>query len=110
MEKIKLFFNPSSVAVLGATDRKGTAGKTILENLLHGSDSRKIYPVNPNREEVLGLKCYPDINSLPELPELAVIATPAKSVADLVEEIGKAGVKAITVSYTHLTLPTKRIV
>ena len=97
MEKIKLFFNPSSVAVLGATDRKGTAGKTILENLLHGSDSRKIYPVNPNREEVLGLKCYPDINSLPELPELAVIATPAKSVADLVEEIGKAGVKAIII-------------
>jgi len=97
MEKRKLFFNPGSVAVIGATDRKGTAGKTILENLLQGSDRRKIYPVNPNREEVLGTKCYPDINSLPELPSLAVLVTPAKSVADLVEEIGKAGVKAIII-------------
>jgi len=97
VEKRKLFFDPSSVAVLGATDRKGTVGKTILENLLQGSDRRKIYPVNPNREEVLGTKCYPDINSLPELPSLAVLVTPAKSVADLVEEIGKAGVKAIII-------------
>jgi len=97
MEKIKLFFNPSSVAVIGATDRKGTPGKAILENLLQGSDRRKIYPVNPNREEVLGTKCYPDINSLPELPSLAVLVIPAKSVADLVEEIGKAGVKAIII-------------
>jgi len=97
VEKMNLFFNPGSVAVFGATDRKGMAGKTILENLLQGSDSRKIYPVNPNREEVLGIKCYPDINSLPELPSLAVLVTPAKIVADLVEEIGKAGVKAIII-------------
>ena len=97
MEKIKLFFNPGSVAVVGATDREGTVGKIILENLLLAKDSRKIYPVNPNREEALGIKCYPDINSLPELPDLAVIVTPAKGVADLVEEIGKAGVKAIII-------------
>jgi len=97
MEKIKLFFNPGSVAVVGATDREGTVGKIILENLLLAKDSRKIYPVNPNREKALGIKCYRDINSLPELPGLAVIVTPAKGVADLVEEIGKAGVKAIII-------------
>ncbi len=97
MEKVKLFFNPGSVALVGATDREGTVGKIILENLLLAKDKRKIYPVNPNREKVLNIECYTDIGSLPEPPSLAVIVTPAEGVPDLVEEIAKAGVKSIII-------------
>ena len=51
-----------------------------MKNLLLGKDQRKIYPVNPNRASVMGLKCYPDIAKIPEHVDLAVIATPAKTV------------------------------
>ena len=97
MEKVKLFFNPKSVAIVGATDRERAVGRIILENLLLAKDTRKIHPVNPNREKVFDIKCYPKIGSIPEPPELAVIITPAEIVADIVEESGKAGVKAIIV-------------
>ena len=97
MEKVKSFFDPGSIALVGATDREGTVGKIILENLLLSKDRRKIYPVNPNREKVLNMECYPNIGSLPEPPSLAVIVIPAEGVPDLVKESGKAGVKAIII-------------
>jgi len=97
VERIKLFFNPSSIALIGATEREGTVGRTLLENLLLAKDKRKIYPVNPHREKVLDLECYPDIASLPESPDLAIIATPAEGVAEVVEQTGKAGVKSIII-------------
>jgi len=94
---IKQFFNPKNVVLVGATDREGAVGKIVLENLLLAKDTRKIYLVNPNREEVLGIKCYPKISAVPESAELAIIVTPAQTVADLVEESGKAGIKAIII-------------
>ena len=97
MESIKSFFDPGSVALVGATDRKGAVGRVVLDNLLLAKDKRKIYPVNPKREKILDIKCYPNINSTPETPELAVIVTPAKTVPDMVEESGKAGIKAIVI-------------
>ena len=97
MERVKLFFNPSSIALIGATDREGSVGMIILENLLLAKDNRRIYPVNPNREKVSDIKCYPNISSTPEPPELAVIVTPAKTVPDMVEESGKAGIKTIII-------------
>jgi len=97
VERIKLFFNPSSIALVGATDREGAVGKIILENLLLAKDKRKIYPVNPNREKVFDMKCYPSIGSVPEPPALAIIAIPAELVPDVVEDSGKVGVKAIII-------------
>jgi len=97
MDGLKPFFEPGSVAVVGATDRQGTVGRTILENLLPGKDRRGIYPVNPNREEVLGLKCYPGISSLPEVPELVVVVTAARLVPGVIEESGEAGVRAVII-------------
>ena len=88
MEKIKLFFEPNSVALVGATDRAGAVGRTVLENLLVARDKRKIYPVNPNKDTILDLKCYPGLGSIPEPPGLAVIVTGAKIVPDMVEECG----------------------
>ena len=97
MERLKLFFNPTSVAVVGATDKEGSPAKTILENLLMAKDKRKIYPVNPKREKLFEMKCYPTMSALPEVPDLAIIVTPAKSVPDLVEEAGKTGIRAVTI-------------
>ncbi len=97
MDEMRSFFNPRSVALVGSTDREGAAGRITLENLLLAHDSRKIYPVNPNRDSVFDLKCYPTIHSLPELPDLTVIITPANTVVDIVDECGQAGVKALII-------------
>ena len=97
MEGMRLFFEPSSVALVGATEREGAVGRIVLDNLLLAKDKRKIYPVNPNREKILDAKCYPNISSLPEMPELAVVVTNAKLVPDIVEESGKAGIKNIII-------------
>ncbi len=97
MERIKLFFDPSSIALIGATDRDRAVGKVALENLLLTKDKLKIYPINPNRDKVFDLTCYPNVSSLDEPPDLAVIITPAETVPDLVEECGKAGIKAIII-------------
>ena len=61
MEKIKFFFNPSSVALIGSTEKEKAVGRVILENLLEAKDKCRIYPVNPKREKIFGMKCYPDI-------------------------------------------------
>ena len=91
------FFNPRSVAVIGATDKDGAAGRTVLENLLQSGSKRKIFPINPHYKELLSTKCYPDIGAIPEVPDLAVIVTPAETVPGLVENCGKVGVSAITI-------------
>lgn len=97
MDKIKLFFEPKSVALVGATDKEGSAGSLILKNLMKGKDKRKVYAVNPNRETVYDFKCYPSIKDLPEAPEIVVIVIPAKFVPAAIEEAGKAGTKAAVI-------------
>lgn len=97
MEKIRSFFEPKSVALVGASERPGAVGHTILENLLAGKYKRAIYPVNPALETVLGLKCYPSMSALPAAPDLAVIAVGADSVPAVVEECGKLGVKSVII-------------
>jgi acetyltransferase len=92
MYRIENMLNPKSVAVIGATDREGTIGRQLTKNLLLGTDMRKVYAVNPNRETVLGLKCFPSITEVPEHIDLAVIATPAKTVPEIVNECGQSGV------------------
>jgi acetyltransferase len=89
--------NPKSIAVIGATDREGSVGKTLLENCLLGQEQRKVYPINRERETVLGQKCYPNIGSVPEQVDLAVVATPAWTVPQLVEECGEAGAGGIVI-------------
>ncbi len=91
------FFDPRSVALIGATDREGSAGAGVLENLLRGVDRRTVYAVNPNRKRVLDLDCYPSILDLPQPADLAVIVTPAETVPRVCEECGKAGVRAAIV-------------
>jgi acetyltransferase len=89
---IDKMFNPKTVAVIGATDKEGSVGESTMKNVLLGKGKHIVYPVNPKHEVLWGLKCYPNIAAVPEHVDLAVIATPAKFVPEVVEECGKAGV------------------
>ncbi|MEG4806219.1 bifunctional acetate--CoA ligase family protein/GNAT family N-acetyltransferase [Microcoleus sp. F8-D3] len=92
-------FKPQSVAVIGATEREGSVGRTLLWNLIRNPFGGTVFPVNPQRRSVLGLKSYPDIASVPERVDLAAIATPAATVPQVIRECIAAGVKgAIIVS------------
>jgi len=89
-------FAPSSVAIIGATDRPGTVGRTVLENLLHGFQGA-VYAVNTKHQEVLGLKAYKSIRNISRPVDLAVVATPAATVPQLIGECVDAGVKSAVV-------------
>lgn len=90
-------FAPKSVAVIGATERSGSVGRIILWNLLSNSFGGTVYPVNPKRHSVLGIKAYSTIADVPESVDLAVIATPASTVPGVIQECIDAGVKGAIV-------------
>jgi acetyltransferase len=82
--------NPTTVAVIGATEKPHSVGRTLMENLLSFGES--LYPVNPKRPNVLGVRAFPRIADVPGPVDLAVIATPAFTVPDVVSECAKAGI------------------
>jgi acetyltransferase len=79
-------FQPKRVAVVGASDREGSVGRTVMQNLLQGGLQGEIIPINPKRSEVLGVRAYPDLKSVPGAIELVVVITPAKTVPALIAE------------------------
>ena len=97
MGKLENMLNPKVVALIGASEKEGSVGNQIMRNLLIGKEKRKIYPINPNYQTVMGLKCFPSITQVPEHVDLAVIAIPAKSVPSVVEECGRSGVDGIVI-------------
>src|SRR5262245_42239263 len=94
---IDLFFAPKSVAVIGATEAPRSVGRTILTNLISNPFGGTVFPVNPKRASVLGIKSYPTIAAVPESVDLAVIVTPAPTVPGVVTECVNAAVKAAIV-------------
>jgi acetyltransferase len=88
------FFQPKTVAVIGATDKLGSVGRTVLVNLAHGRFSGKVYAVNPKHREVCGLQAFPHIGQVPQAVDLAIVVTPANTVPDVIGECMNAGVKA----------------
>jgi acetyl coenzyme A synthetase (ADP forming)-like protein len=91
------FFKPKSVAVVGATPSPGKIGNIVIENLYSDGFPGKIFLVNPNYQEILGMKCYPTVLDLPDTPDMVVIVIPAKIVPDVMEQVGQKGVKAVTI-------------
>ena len=91
------FFNPKSVAIVGASRQKGKVGYEILRSMLDAGFPGKIFPVNPQAEEVENLKCYPDLPSIGQAPDLVVIVVPAKFVAAVMQQCANLGVKAVIV-------------
>src|ERR1043166_9755713 len=84
--------HPRALAVVGATEAEGSVGRTLLENLERGGFPGSIYPINPKRDSVLGVKAYASIAALPERVDLAVIVTPAPTVPGIVRQCVRAGV------------------
>ena len=89
-------FDPSTVAIVGATEKEGSVGRAVLENMLL-AEGRRIFPVNPSRRTVLGIPCFKTVTDIPVPPDLAVIVTPAAMVPDAVEQCGRAGVQGVVV-------------
>jgi acetyltransferase len=96
-QSLEALFMPESVAVIGATDRPGTVGRTVLENLLKPSFHGRVYPVNPQRAEVLGVKAYKSIGEVPEPVDLVVLATPAITIPGLIGECVAAKARSAVV-------------
>jgi acetyltransferase len=96
---LEAFFRPRNVAVIGASEDLAGVGRSIVSNLIETSFGGPVYPVNPKRATVLGLPCYPNIAAVPEKVDLAVIATPARTVPDVVRDCVAAGIEhAIIIS------------
>jgi len=90
-------FNPKSIAVIGASDEEGSVGYTLMKNLTELKFKGKVYPVNIRKKKILGFKAYQTVDQLPETVDLAVIATPAKTVPEVAEQCGKAGIIGIII-------------
>jgi acetyltransferase len=90
-------FRPRSVAVIGATDRPGTVGRSVVANLLESKFPLKIYPVNPSHPEVAGIQTQKRISDIPGAVDLALVVTPAQTVPQIIGECVDAGVKSAVV-------------
>jgi len=90
-------FQPASVALIGATDREGSLGAVLLRNLRRAGFRGELMLVSPHHRELEGMPVYPDVASLPRVPDLAVIATPPAAVPQLVAELGTCGTRAAVV-------------
>lgn len=90
-------FRPTRIAVIGASEKEASVGGIVLRNLLAGGFEGDVYPVNPKHDTVRGLKCYERVSQAPEPVDLALIATPASSVPDLVADCGQSDVGGVVI-------------
>ncbi|MBD2500748.1 bifunctional acetate--CoA ligase family protein/GNAT family N-acetyltransferase [Anabaena azotica] len=97
LNPLDAIFAPRSVAVIGASEKAGSVGRTILWNLISSPFGGTVFPVNPKRHSVLGIKAYPAIAAIPEVVDLAIIATPAPTVPGIISECVDAGVKGVII-------------
>ncbi len=96
---LESIFAPKNVALIGATETVGSVGRTLMWNLISNPFGGAVFPINPKRPSVLGVKAYPNISSVPEPVELVVVVTPAQSIPKIIAECVEAGVKgAIVIS------------
>jgi acetyl coenzyme A synthetase (ADP forming)-like protein len=94
---MKELFEAGSIAVVGASHKPAKVGHIIVKNLIASGYRGHLYPVNPKSEEILGLKCYPDLASVPGEVEMAVVVVPNLIVPQVMEEAGAKGVKVAVV-------------
>lgn len=85
VDQLKRIFNAEAVALVGATDKEGSFGRLFVEGM-RDAGCKKLFPINPKREEVLGIKCYPSISAVPEKLDLAILLTPPEAALGLVKE------------------------
>jgi len=94
---LEKFFDPRSVAIVGASQTKGKVGYEILTNMVAAGYDGKIFPVNNKADSIEGLKCYPDLASIGEKPDLVIIIVPAKVVPSIMEQCARLRVEAVVI-------------
>ena len=94
---LEALLRPKSIAVIGASDKVGRAGTTMMKNLLSGGFNGPVFPVNPTLNSVSGVFTYPSIDKLPQVPDLAIICTHHRRNLELLEQLGQSGCKAVIV-------------
>ncbi|MCJ7720193.1 MAG: CoA-binding protein, partial [Candidatus Hadarchaeum sp.] len=97
MMSLKSFFEPKSVAVIGASREPGKLGHEVFKNIIDAGYKGKLYPINPKADEILGRKCYPSIKDVPSDVELAVVIVPARFVPQVISNCGLKAVRAVIV-------------
>ena len=102
---LRPLFAPQSVAVIGASRRTGTVGRSVLDNIHAGKFAGRLYAVNPGAAEIGGVPCFPDIESLPVTPDLAVLAVPPDGVVGAAEDCGRRGVRGLVVLTSAVDAP-----
>ena len=108
VRNLDYFFKPTSVAIIGASNKPHSVGATVLQNVVAGGFSGDIYPINLKHDLLLGLKVYPGIAELPKAPDLAIICTPPSTVPALIAQLGAYGTKAVIVLTAGLSTTTDR--
>lgn len=96
-QSLDCIFKPKSIAVIGASTKRGSIGREILNNLLAHGFNGMVFPVNPKAEVINSMKCYASVNAIPDSVDLAVIVVPKDGVLAVAEECGKKGVKGLIV-------------
>jgi len=94
---LSTFFNPHAVAIIGASEKEGSIGHRLMLNMQQAGFKGRLCPVNPKHTEVLGLPCYPDITEVPDQIDLAVIATPARTIPDIVQSCGERNIRSVII-------------
>ncbi|MEM2839943.1 MAG: CoA-binding protein, partial [Candidatus Bathyarchaeia archaeon] len=101
LKQIDVFFNPKSIAIVGASRHVNKAGNVIFSNFAtnkrRGVFRGELYPINPNEDSILGFKCFPSLKKVPGDVESAVIVVPSKCVPDVMREAGVKGVSAVVI-------------
>lgn len=97
MRDLSALLHPRSVAVIGASSNLNSLSGRPVKHLLASGTDITIHPINPNRDEVGGLRCYPDISAVPEAPDVVLILTPASTVPTALAAAGERGAKAVIV-------------
>ncbi|MBP6870797.1 MAG: bifunctional acetate--CoA ligase family protein/GNAT family N-acetyltransferase [Bacteroidales bacterium] len=97
VKTLQKIFRPQRIAIIGVSNDPNSVGGITLKNLVGGGFQGVVYPINPKHEAVMGIPCYPDVKSLPKVPDLAVICTNAKSVPGLLKDCGDAGILGIII-------------
>src|SRR5271157_2216078 len=103
VRNLNALFQPKSVALVGASERPGSIGLHLSENLLRAGFGGQIAFINPRQSSVLGRPCYPSAEALPFVPDFAVVATPPKSVPGIVAGLGRTGCRAAAVITAGVT-------
>jgi acetyltransferase len=103
IRNLNIMFQPQSVALVGASDRQGSIGLSVAENLLRAAFGGPIAFVNPAHAAILGRSCSPSIAALPFVPNLGVVATPPQTVPDIIAELGSKGCRAAVVITAGVT-------